>query len=254
MGRAGAGAAGADLGSCRYGENAYGAVKECDSNVLHALIAFWLWQSNKKPTRDTCIFLGLSDSGKTTIFTKLQYGKPLPTCTSMSENEAKIVLKSRAGEPLHEKLTHVVDVPGAEKLRFRWTELVPITKSIVFISDASSFSRNTRPVAEFLYDVLVNRHTSKLEIPVLILCNKQDLITAYPSAKIQDKLETEINQLRSTRTAAVESQDDDTAQDQFLGYENETFNFSHLPNSIQFVPFSSEGDDGIEELQEFLSR
>ncbi|KAI8814268.1 signal recognition particle receptor beta subunit-domain-containing protein [Cladochytrium replicatum] len=222
--------------------------------LIAVAIAVWMWQSNKKPSRDTCIFLGLPDGGKTTIFSKLQYGKSLPTCTSMSENEARIVLKSQAGEPLHEKPIHVIDVPGAEKLRFRWTELVPITKSIVFVIDASSFSRNTRPVAEFLYDVLVNRHTTKLEIPVLILCNKQDLITAYPPEKIQDKLETEINQLRSTRTAAVESQDDDMAQDQFLGYENEAFKFSHLPNSIQFVPFSSESDDGTEALNEFLSR
>ena len=63
------------------------------------------------------------------------------------------------------------------------------------------------------------------------------------------------NNLRSTRAAGVEQQDEDNVDD-FLGYENEAFKFEHLPNQITFVEceLKSENnpDSGVNEIKEWM--
>jgi hypothetical protein len=52
------------------------------------------------------------------------------------------------------------------------------------------------------------------------------------------------DRIRVTRTAAVDSQLDDTtsATDRYLGYEGEPFEFKHLPQSVDQVACSSRQD------------
>jgi len=62
------------------------------------------------------------------------------------------------------------------------------------------------------------------------------------------------NNLRSTRAAGVEQQDEDNVDD-FLGYENEAFKFEHLPNPISFIECelkSGNADSGVSEIKDWM--
>lgn len=81
-------------------------------------------------------------------------------------------------------------MPGHERVRYRYAEYLPATRSIVFVVDGTTLSRQVRPVAEYLYDVL--SAVQKDRIPVLVTCNKCDMITALPTEKIKSLLESEM--------------------------------------------------------------
>ncbi|KAJ3055958.1 hypothetical protein HK097_008567 [Rhizophlyctis rosea] len=201
--------------------------------VIVGAIVYRLKSTDGK--RDTFLITGLSDSGKTVLYYRLQH----------EEEVAK------------PRLVHIVDLPGHEKLRFRFSEFTPITKGIVFILDSTTLNRNIRSVAEYLYDILVNKHVQKREVPILVLCNKNDLLLALGKEKVQELVEGEIDRLRATRAAGVEAQDEDrNGGDDFLGYENEAFKFEHVPNAVTFVSCSLIGDDdfgGVYAVGEFIA-
>ncbi|KAI9206724.1 signal recognition particle receptor beta subunit-domain-containing protein [Polychytrium aggregatum] len=190
---------------------------------------------------NTVAILGLCDSGKTSLYTYLQYGKLVATQTSMVENEGPFKLESNKGL---EVPLNLVDVPGHEKLRFKYSEFLPITKAVLFVIDSTTVHQQIRPIAEYLYDILTHSATVKRTIPVLILCNKHDMLMALEAKAIQTTLETEINKLRSTQSASLDQTGDDAAAEvKFLGYENEEFKFEHVPNRIEFLETSLVDDE-----------
>lgn len=83
-------------------------------------------------------------------------------------------------------------MPGHDRIRFRYADFLPVTRSIVFVVDSTTISRQIRPVAEYLYDVLAKTIVQSQRTPVLIACNKSDMITALPVEKIKVMLETEM--------------------------------------------------------------
>ncbi|KAI8879968.1 P-loop containing nucleoside triphosphate hydrolase protein [Backusella circina FSU 941] len=190
----------------------------------------------KKQSKTTVLLLGITDAGKTAMYTLLRFGAKRPTVTSMKENEGQITLANKTFE--------LVDMPGHERVRYRYAELLPVTRSIVFVLDSTTLNRQVRPVAEYLYDVLAQSVVQKGRIPVLIACNKCDMITALPTEKIKLLLESEINRLRGTRTAAVEQQESEGDEGQvYLGYEGDDFKFEHLDNEVDFERCSVEKED-----------
>ncbi|CAG8460515.1 2086_t:CDS:2 [Ambispora leptoticha] len=57
----------------------------------------------------------------------------------MQENEAYVIptieLVGEVIEPLTKEPVHIVDLPGHEKLRFKFMEFAPITRGIIFLVD-----------------------------------------------------------------------------------------------------------------------
>lgn len=86
----------------------------------------------------------------------------------------------------------MVDIPGHERLRFKFSEFMPIARAVVFVVDSASVPRQTRLLAEYLYDILSNKFTQEERIPVLIACNKTELLTAFRKERIQTALEGEL--------------------------------------------------------------
>lgn len=86
----------------------------------------------------------------------------------------------------------IVDMPGHDRIRYRYVDFLPVTRSIVFVVDSTTLSRQIRPVAEYLYDVLAKSEVQKQRTPILIACNKSDMITALPVEKIKLMLEGEM--------------------------------------------------------------
>ncbi|KAG2224784.1 hypothetical protein INT45_005308 [Circinella minor] len=202
--------------------------------ILSVLIGFVL---KRKSSKTTILLLGATDAGKTQLYTQLRFEKKTSTVTSMKENEGPVTLKNKTYE--------LVDIPGHERVRFHYIDYLPVTRSIVFVVDSTTVARQIRIVGEYLYNILAQQQVQKQHIPILIACNKTDLITALPKDKIQQRLEVEINRLRSTRTAAVEQQEAniDDEQEAYLGYEGEDFKFDHLDNDVQFDTCSVEKDE-----------
>ncbi|KAI9467957.1 MAG: signal recognition particle receptor subunit beta [Benjaminiella poitrasii] len=188
----------------------------------------------KKQNRNSILLLGTSDAGKTAIYRYLKDGKKGPTVSSMKENEGQFTINN--------KIFDLVDMPGHDRIRYRYVDFLPITRSIIFVIDSTSVSRQIRSVAEYLYDILAKPIVQKQRTPILIACNKSDMITALPIEKIKALLETEINRLRNTRTARVEQQEEDE-QEAFLGYEGENFKFDHVDNTVDFEACSVENQD-----------
>ena len=83
-------------------------------------------------------------------------------------------------------------MPGHDRVRYRYSDFLPVTRSIVFVVDSTTVSRQIRSVAEYLYDVLAKPQVQKQRTPILIACNKSDMITALPTEKIKLLLETEL--------------------------------------------------------------
>nr|CAG8455245.1 11102_t:CDS:2 [Entrophospora candida] len=183
-------------------------------------------------------------------FTNLQYEKSIQTHTSMKENEGYIKLYEDSIELTKDQI-HFVDIPGHEKLRFKFTDFIPITHGIVFCIDSSTFTRNIRSNAEYLYDIFSNKDVNKFKIRTLIICNKSDLITALPPERVKTLLENEI-----TRTAALDHQGSPSMEDvdemEFLGYETEDFKFEHLENDVEFKKCSVENNE-ISEIKYWIS-
>ncbi|KAK9722108.1 hypothetical protein K7432_002918 [Basidiobolus ranarum] len=208
----------------------------------------------KGKKNDAFLLLGLADSGKTSLYCNLRFGKVPSTCTSMTENDGYVELKDSSDVPITKAPIHVVDVPGHEKLRFKFADYMPITRGVIFVIDSTSVNKFKHAIADYLYDVLANKHTIRAEIPVLVACNKCELLTAFRKEKIQEIFEAEIDRIRVTRGAALETHDsaDGGEITEFLGFEDQKFQFDHLTNLVTFAECSVE-QEKTEEITNWIA-
>ncbi|XP_020578747.1 signal recognition particle receptor subunit beta-like isoform X2 [Phalaenopsis equestris] len=178
---------------------------------------------------NTIIIAGLSGSGKTVLFYQLRDGSSHQgTVTSMEPNDGVFVLHSEV-EKDKTKPVRVVDVPGHSRLIPKLDEFLPQAAGLIFVVDALDFLPNCRTAAEYLYDILTKGTIVKKKIPVLILCNKNDKVTAHSKEFIRKQLEKEIDKLRTSRTAISAA---DVTNEYTLGLPGQAFSFSHCQNKI----------------------
>ncbi|CAI4227432.1 unnamed protein product [Auanema sp. JU1783] len=196
--------------------------------------------------KNTVLFVGLSDSGKTKMFTKIvNRNADAITYTSFQENIVELQVKGDS--------VHVVDFPGGERFRKqlaeKWlTKERSSLKGIVFVIDASTYSKRARDVAEFLYDVILN---SGSRIPVLSACNKQDLNLAKSDQVVKTALEKELGLINKTRAAALVTTDG-SANRKTLTDTGSDFTWSDLKCSVDFVECSAESDKGLDAIRSWL--
>ena len=114
---------------------------------------------------------------------------------------------------------HLIDTPGHGKLRAE--QALPYLKEasllgIIYVVDAASLgsdvSASLKDAAAYLHDVLLQlqlRKTgtagirAKAGIPVLVAANKQDLFTALPPGAVRERLETEIERIRQSKSRGL---------------------------------------------------
>lgn len=109
----------------------------------------------------------------------------------------------------------------------------------------------------YLYNLLSESDIQK-NIPVLILCNKQDQTMAKGCTVIKLLLEKEMNLLRMTKTSQLEATDT-SSTNVFLGKQGKHFDFSHLDSQIYFAESYAFNKDpqtsaDIEELNKWLHK
>ncbi|XP_059656162.1 uncharacterized protein LOC132303091 isoform X2 [Cornus florida] len=215
--------------------------------VLLTTLLFLLFRLFKRPYSNTIVLTGLSGSGKTVLF--YQDGSSHQgTVTSMEPNEGTFVLHSEMTKKGKIKPVHIVDVPGHSRLRPKLDEFLPQAAGIVFVVDALEFLPNCRSASEYLYEILTRATVVKKKIPLLILCNKVDKVTAHTKEFIRKQLEKEIDKLRASRTAISDA---DIANEYTLGVAGEAFAFSQCHNNV-IVAEASGLTGEISQLEQFI--
>eukprot|EP00049_Salpingoeca_infusionum_P014513 m.271580 g.271580 ORF g.271580 m.271580 type:complete len:233 (-) comp15683_c8_seq1:315-1013(-) len=205
----------------------------------------------KSIKRDSILLVGLSNGGKTQLFSLLTTGKLASnTFTSLKPNEGAINF------PDKEQPVPLVDVPGHHRLqRVNLEQYAPQAMAVVVVVDAASFSKTKREVAEFMYDVLTT--FEKSQIPLLVVCNKQDNLLAQRCAVIESDIESEVSDLRHTRSADVESLANATVSyNSFLGHQDEDFKLEHIQNQVDFIAASikQQTDEAQQQVMAWLSK
>lgn len=202
------------------------------------------------------LLVGLCDSGKTLLFSRLMSGKFKRTQTSITDSSAPYKTKNDKGSTWT-----LIDLPGHDSLRPQYLEKFKSSaRAIVFVVDSAIFQKEVRDVAEFLYVLLTDSVIFRNAPTLLVACNKQDITMAKSAKLIQLQLEKEMNTLRVTRSAALSSQDGSVGGSVYLGKKGKDFEFSQLPMKVEFLECSargSKGDEGnadIESLEKSLAK
>ncbi|XP_028320626.1 signal recognition particle receptor subunit beta [Gouania willdenowi] len=186
------------------------------------------------------LLVGLCDSGKTLLFSRLLSGNYKRTQTSITDSSAPYKAKNDKGSTWT-----LIDLPGHDSLRPQYLEkFKSAARAIVFVVDSAIFQKEVRDVAEFLYVLLTDTVICRNTPLLLVACNKQDITMAKSAKLIQQQLEKELNTLRVTRSAALSSQDGSVGGSLFLGKKGKDFEFSQLPMKVEFVECSARGSKG----------
>jgi len=176
--------------------------------VFLSIIVIWL--ARRSPSaRKYVLLMGISNSGKTSIFTQLVYRKNMPTVTSIKENKGLGIIpktdKSRS------KQIELVDIPGNDKVRSKFIEQYKrMAKSIVFVVDSANYHKEAKDIAQYLYnEILTDDVLSRFgNLRLLIACNKQDSDLAKSKNLVQTNLEKEIELLRKISSSTLQSTSD----------------------------------------------
>lgn len=150
------------------------------------------------------LILGVSNSGKTTLFSQLVYKKTLFTQTSITQNSGTAIFEKTKSSK--EKKVDLVDIPGNDKVRRKFLDTYKKNaKALIFVVDSSTLQKDLKDVALYIYDTLVDDQLAKSNLRLLILCNKQDIEFAKGASSVKTSLEKEIELLRRISTSALKS-------------------------------------------------
>ncbi|EXJ85701.1 hypothetical protein A1O1_06069 [Capronia coronata CBS 617.96] len=269
--------------------------------ALPSLVHLYFYsQTARTKVVPTFLLLGPSGAGKTALLTLLQKrssdqenADASSTRTSQVPWRASLLLPSsiplgsnkyRSDNDVSLKDKHptryvMIDTPGHGKLRDdqALSQLQnPVLRGVLFVVDASvldsSESSSSRDIAAYLHDtllVLQKRKTgkasskTKANIPVLVAANKQDLFTALPPGAVKERLQTEIERVRTSRSkglAAVGQEPDADAEEEVLGGGGEDkFTFKLMEDeygiSVDVVGGAVKGEEagkGVRRWEEWI--
>ncbi|RMZ76566.1 hypothetical protein DV737_g4778, partial [Chaetothyriales sp. CBS 132003] len=175
----------------------------------------------------------------------------------------------------------MIDTPGHGKLRLEHALAhiqKPGVRGILFVVDSSALDSSSSAVsqdtASFLHDtllVLQKRKTAKgggsskatADIPVLVAANKQDLFTALPQGAVRERLQTEIERVRLSRskglTTVGKEDDEPDEHDTLAGGGDEKFSFQLLQDeygiSVDVLGGAVRGEEagkGVRKWEEWI--
>jgi signal recognition particle receptor subunit beta len=205
------------------------------------IIFFYSFQKQSGATkkRDTLLVCGPSGSGKTLLSYRLCLDKSPTTITSMRPSVLEFSSKN----------IPVVDFPGHPRLRtLLYTTYLEQSREIVFVIDASNVQAQAREAAEFIYDLFTNPLIDKVT-KFHVVCNKNDVASARPPARVKLSLQQELEKIKKTRKSLEEADDASFVP---LGREGKPFSFDQdSPVEIDFCGLSAK-NDSVESIVESL--
>nr|XP_054769031.1 signal recognition particle receptor subunit beta-like [Lytechinus pictus] len=211
--------------------------------ILFTMVLLRLFRGSRNNRRSVLV-LGLCESGKTLLYSRLVHKKAIESYTSIKENSGPYQVIGQSSI-----LLEVIDIPGNDRQRIQfWNRFKTQARGVIFLVDSSSITKDLKEVAEFLYTLLSDSTTTNLNTPFLIACNKQDITMAKSARIIQTLLEKEMTTLRVTRAATLSSTDGSAGDtNKFLGKQGKDFDFSYLSNPVDFVECSARGSSASDE-------
>lgn len=124
-------------------------------------------------------------------------------------------------------------------------------RGVIFVVDTAALTQDEtlRDTASYLHDALLALQRRALskgkaalkvagEVPVLVAANKQDLFTALPPGSVREKLESEIDRIRKSRSKGLMDASVDSGtgegEDEILGNDNvqDPFTFKFLEEEV----------------------
>ena len=224
---------------------------------LLTLILIFMWSRGRgglRRVRRAVLIVGPSDAGKTLLFGQLLHGKPIETYTSMIENVGKYFGtyetddESSSNVALHKPLD-LCDLPGHDRLReAALDKRKEEAKAIIYVVDASTIKQKLLDSADFLFKILADPSLHSADIPILVVCNKQDVeLQAKGARVIERELAKEIGKLRDEKAQSRDLQDSSgtsngNVRHTFLGKEGKDFEFSDLRAKVEFCEASGIND------------
>lgn len=145
----------------------------------------------------------------------------------------------------------LIDLPGHPKLIHHLDEALLTNsniKGILFVLDGASGTRGIEQAAQYLFKVLARTEYRLGGIDIMIACNKADLFSMVPAAKLRKTLEQELTYIRDARAqglGAVKKEDtlgagragdeeEDAADGSWLG-GSEPIDFSKLDGEVSIA-------------------
>eukprot|EP01132_Coremiostelium_polycephalum_P000566 gene566-711_t len=185
-------------------------------------------KSKKIKRGNNILILGLSNSGKTSLFVKLTTGKNITTHSSINPNRGTFQIRES------KKKLPIIDIPGNEKIKFTLPEFLQNAGCIIYVIDTTTFNEQSTVEAQYnKTDVAGGDQTS-------------DLISSF--------LERELDEIRKTRTATpVVFGSEEEKKEIYLGIEDTAFQFDQLSNEVTFASGSSTQDSEFPEIESFIS-
>jgi signal recognition particle receptor subunit beta len=211
------------------------------------IILWWARNRRKAARRGECLLLcGISNSGKTLLFSRLTMGIAKRTLTSMAVNRGSMILENPSSDRSSKKI-HVIDIPGNLRIRQRdFNENKSSAKAIIFLIDSTTINNESKDVSDYLYDILREKTFRQQRLPLLIFCNKQDINNENESIQsIRQLLENELTMKRKTRASSVAVHQGKGENSGDIGQaEKDTFEFNDVKDiQIEFVDGSALGTE-----------
>lgn len=215
----------------------------------------------------------------TTIGMRLPPGTPLGSNKYRSENDYEVAASRKNSTPYK-----LIDTPGHGKLRgeqaLSWVTRSNVSlRGVLFMLDSATIDGSSdggetaKDTVGYLHDVLLSlqrrpkvvKKAKGEDVRVLVACNKQDLFTSLPPAAIRERLQSELERVRTARrrgVSAVDARDDqDENEDEtVLGGGGEgQFSFKMLEDefgvSVDVVGGFVKGDEdgkGVRKWEEWI--
>eukprot|EP01090_Pellita_catalonica_P011235 TRINITY_DN2277_c0_g8_i1.p1 TRINITY_DN2277_c0_g8~~TRINITY_DN2277_c0_g8_i1.p1 ORF type:complete len:235 (+),score=45.07 TRINITY_DN2277_c0_g8_i1:25-729(+) len=212
---------------------------------LLLLIVLFIWRRSSVRKGSSTLILGLCESGKTALWWKLRSGGAGETFTSMKENDDTFALHEGNGT------YHIIDFPGHQRLRPQFKDFLPITGKIIFVIDSATFLNNVASVADFLYAICTHPNVYKAKIPILVACNKSEMITAREVELIKTDLEVEMENMKSTVDIGGIGGKSESKEQVDLGDPESEFTFDQLPFDVTFTECSV-AENEIDAIKSFI--
>jgi signal recognition particle receptor subunit beta len=216
--------------------------------VFTTIIILW-WARNRRGSarRGECLLLcGVSNSGKTLLFSRLTMGLAKRTLTSMAVNRGSMVIENPSAERSSQKI-HVIDIPGNLRIRQRdFNANKTSAKAIIFAIDSTTINEESKDVSDYLYDILREKTFRQQRLPLLIFCNKQDINSDNETIQsIRHLLENELTMKRKTRASSVAvHQGKGESNDDIGRAGKDTFEFNDIKDiQIEFIDGSALGTE-----------
>ncbi|ANB15747.1 Signal recognition particle receptor subunit beta [Sugiyamaella lignohabitans] len=221
--------------------------------------------SSKKPT---FLIVGPSYGGKTSLFNywtseiikrksesdegvgKINTVSASETVTSQSPNRYEhLRLPFGSDEPVDTEYT-IVDLPGHPKLWHFTVEEVEKHRSnlvgIVYVIDAASGQSGISKAASNLYQLLQLTERRAGGVNILIASNKSDVFNVISTSRLKTLLESEINDLRSSREQTVDevkinakgqeaNDSEEISSNAWIGKDGKDFEFSQLEGEVDIL-------------------